>query len=327
MLHAGRVVLDLDVRHRVGPAFVADQQAVALGIVARFLGFRVHGDQPPVGVLRPARADPLGDDARLGALAKVDHLGAGIGLLHVVGDGDGVELALAIVAPQDAGRILPRHGGPGFDLRPHHLGPVAPAIGAFGHEVVDAALAVLIARIPVLHGGILHLRVFLDDDLDHRRVQLRGIALRRRAAFKVADVGPLVRDDQRAFELAGVLRVDAEVRGQFHRAAYARRHVDERPVRKDGGVQRGIEIVGHRYDGAEVFLHQIGVFPDRLRDRAEDDPGLLQLILEGRAHRHGIEHRVHGDLAAFGGGILGALDAGEDHLFFKRDTQLFVGGQ
>jgi hypothetical protein len=82
-------------------------------------------------------------------------------------------------------------GRAGFDLRPHHLGAVAPAIGALGDEVVDAALAVLVARIPVLHGGILDLGIFLDDDLDHRGVQLVGVALRRGAALEVADIEPL----------------------------------------------------------------------------------------------------------------------------------------
>jgi hypothetical protein len=65
VLHAGRVVLDLDVGHRVRPAFVADQQAVALGVVAAVLGLGVHRHKPAIGVLRLARADALGHDPRL----------------------------------------------------------------------------------------------------------------------------------------------------------------------------------------------------------------------------------------------------------------------
>jgi hypothetical protein len=121
----------------------------------------------------------------------MDHLGPGVGLLGVVGDGDRVELALAVVPAQDAGRILPGDRRAGLHLRPHHLGAVAAAVGALGHEVVDAALAVLVARIPVLDGGVLHLRILQRDDLDHRRMKLVVVALGRRAALQIADVGPL----------------------------------------------------------------------------------------------------------------------------------------
>jgi hypothetical protein len=48
----------------------------------------------------------------------MDHLGAGVGLLAVVGDGDGIEFALGIVAFQNAGRVFPGDGGTCFDLRP-----------------------------------------------------------------------------------------------------------------------------------------------------------------------------------------------------------------
>jgi hypothetical protein len=148
MLHAGGVVLDLDIRHRMRPACIADQQAVALRVVAAVLGLGVHRHQPAIGVLRMARADPLGNDARPGVLAQMDHLGAGIGLLPVVGDGDGIKLALAVIAAQDATGIFPRHGAAGLDLRPHAFRPVAPAIGALGNKDVNPALAVLIARSP-----------------------------------------------------------------------------------------------------------------------------------------------------------------------------------
>src|SRR3546814_7584354 len=55
-------------------------------------------------------------------------------------------------------------------------------------------------------------------------------------------------DLQRAFELARIFRVDAEIGGKFHRAADALRDVDEGAVGKDGAVQRGEIIVVHRHD-------------------------------------------------------------------------------
>src|SRR3546814_9125660 len=98
-------------------------------------------------------------DARARVLAEVDHLGAGVGLLIVVGDGDGVELAHRVVALQDAARVLPGDRRAGLDLGPGDL-RVAPAAGAaLGDEVVDAALAVIVAGIPVLHRRVLDLGV------------------------------------------------------------------------------------------------------------------------------------------------------------------------
>ncbi len=54
-----------------------------------------------------------------------------------------------------------------------------------------------------------------------------------------------------------VLRlVDAEIGRQFHRAAHARRHVDERAVGEHRRIERGEEIVADRHHRAEIFLHQ-----------------------------------------------------------------------
>ena len=306
------------------PALVADQQAVALGIVARIFRLRMHRDKAAIGVLRAPGADTLRDDPAFRVLAQMDHLCAGIGLLVVVGDRDRVELALAVISPKDAGRVLPRHGRPGFHLRPHHLRTVAPAIGALGHEVVDAALSILVAREPVLNRGILDLGIFERDQFHHRRVKLRGVALRRGAAFQIGHVSAFVGDDQRPLELAGVLGVDAEIGRQLHRAAHARRHIDEGSVREHGAVERRVVVVGNRHHAGEVLLHQFGVFADRLGDRAEDHASLREFSLECRAHRNRVEHRIHGDLAALDRRVLGALDTSEDHLLLQRDAQFLV---
>ena len=168
----------------------------------------------------------------------------------------------------------------------------AAAVAALGDEVVDAALAVLVARIPVLDGRIFDLGVVERDQFDHRGMKLVLVARRRGAAFEVAHVGALVGDDQRALELAGVLLVDAEIGRKLHRAAHARRHVDERAVGEHRRVERGEEIVGDRHHRAEIFPHQVGMLLQRLRDRHEEDAGLRQFLLEGGRDRDRIEHRV-----------------------------------
>src|SRR5581483_9589849 len=155
--------------------------------------------------------DALGDDAAGRVLAEVQHLGARIDLLAAVGDGDRVELAARIVAAQDAARIFPGDGRAGLDLGPGDLRARPTAVAALGDEIEDAAFALGVARIPVLHRRILDLGVVERDELDHGGVQLVLVAHRRGAAFEIGDVGALVGDDQRALELAGVALIDAEI--------------------------------------------------------------------------------------------------------------------
>ena len=224
-------------------ALVADQQRVAIGEVARALRLAVRGDEPAIGVLRMPGRDALGDDAAGRVLAEVQHLGAAVDLLVAVRDRDRVELAARVIAAQDAARIFPGDGRAGLELGPGNLGARAAAVAALGDEVVDAALAARVARIPVLDGRILDLGVIERDQLDHGGMQLVLVAHRRRAAFEIADVGALVGDDQRALELAGVLLVDAEVGRELHRAAHARRHVDERAVGEHRRIERREEVV------------------------------------------------------------------------------------
>src|SRR3546814_18398431 len=64
-------------------------------------------DQAAVAVLAATGADALGNDGALGVAAQMDHLGAGVGLLRVVGERDRIELADRIVAHQHARGILP----------------------------------------------------------------------------------------------------------------------------------------------------------------------------------------------------------------------------
>ena len=225
----------------------------------------------------------------------MDHLGAGIDLLAAVGDRDRIELAARIIAAQDAGRIFPGDRRAGLDLRPRNLRARAAAVAALGDEIVDAALAVGIAGIPVLHRRIFDLGVVERDQFDHRRVQLVLVALRRRAAFEIADVGALVGDDQRALELAGVLLVDAEIGRQLHRAAHARRHVDERAVGKHRRVQRREDNCRSPARPSRDICARVRDARAPLRRSAEDHAGLRQLRLEGRGDRDGIEHGVDRD--------------------------------
>src|SRR6202012_1207764 len=123
---------------------------IALGVVAGVVGAFEHAHQAAVGLLAVAGGNTLGDDGRAGVLADVDHLGAGVGLLTMMGQRHRVELADRVVAAQDAAGVLPGDGRAGFDLGPGDLAALAAAVAAFGDEVVDAAAAVLVAGVPVL---------------------------------------------------------------------------------------------------------------------------------------------------------------------------------
>src|SRR5438876_713919 len=155
MLHAGARVPHLDVRESVGAALVADQKRVALRVVACPSGALHDLYLAPIGVLAVASRDALGDDGAARVLADVDHFGPGISLLVIVGEGNRVELAHRVLTLQDAARILPGNGGTGLHLRPGDLRVHTQALAPLGHEVEDPALAVLVARVPVLHRGVL----------------------------------------------------------------------------------------------------------------------------------------------------------------------------
>ena len=311
MLGARRGVFDLDVGEGVCAAAVAHQQRVALAEVARVLGSGTHAHQSAVGIVAAARRDALADNGRLGVAAQVDHFGAGVGLLAVVGYGYAVKLAHAVVALEDAARVLPGHGAAGFDLGPADFG-VRLADSALGHKIVDPALAFGVARVPVLHRGVLDFGAVQGHELHHRRVQLVFVALRRGAALEVADVAPFVGHQQRALELARSGLVDAEVGAQLHRAAHALGDVAKRAVGEHGAVQGRIEVVGLRNHRSEVLFNEFGVLQDGLAHRTKNDALLGEGLLEGRCDRHGIYHDVHGHAA-------------EALLLVEADAQLFKG--
>ncbi len=225
----------------------------------------------------------------------MDHLRAGVGLLAVVDDGDGIKFALGIVAEQNAARIFPGDGRAGFHLRPGDARVLAFAQAALGHEIVNTALAVLVAGIPVLHRAVFDFRVVVRDKLHHRRVQLVFVPHRRGAAFEVAHLRAVVGHDERALELAGLGRIDAEIGRKLHRAAHTLRDITERAVGEDGGIQRGVIVVRVRHHRAEIFFDEIGMFLHGFAERAENNSLLRELFAIRCADGYGIKHRVHRD--------------------------------
>src|SRR6185436_7257149 len=85
VLYPRRRVPDLEVWERVRAALVADEQRVALRVIARIRRVLADADQAAIGVLAVPGRDPFRDDGAAGVLPEVDHLRAGVGLLPVVG--------------------------------------------------------------------------------------------------------------------------------------------------------------------------------------------------------------------------------------------------
>ena len=132
-----------------------EQQAVALAVVARALGPGRNLHQTPVAVLTVPGGDTLRYDGTAGVAAEVNHLRAGVRLLVIVRNRHGVEFPDGIVAGEDTAGIFPGDGRAGFDLRPRNLAPFAFTQAALGYKIVDTALALFVAGIPVLDGGII----------------------------------------------------------------------------------------------------------------------------------------------------------------------------
>ena len=311
----GASVCDGDIRERVCRTLVAHEHAVALGVVAGTRGRFVDVHFSAVGIATVVGADTLADDGALGVLADVDHLGAGIGLHVPVGEGHAVEFTDGIVAQQYAARVLPRDGGARLDLRPADAAVLARTLAALGHEVVHTAGSRLtVARVPVLHGGILDAGVVLRHKFHDGAVQLLAAEFRRGAAFQVAYARAFVGDNQGAFELARFLVVDAEVGGKVHRALDSGRDVHETSVAKDCAVECRKVVVASWDHASQVFLDEFGVFLDGVADGAEQNAHFHEFALMAGVNAHRVKDRVHGHV-------------GKALLFVQRNAELFEGGQ
>src|SRR3989475_6413829 len=172
VLELGGGLVHLDIGERVRPALVAEKEGVALGVVPRVHGSLVDLDAAPVRVLTEPGADPLRDDRAPGVLPDVEHLRPRVRLLVVVHDRDGVKLSHGVVPLEDAAGVLPRDRAPGLDLGPGDLRVPPEGLPALRHEVVDPPLPVLVAGVPVLDRGVLHLAVVQGDEFHDCGVEL-----------------------------------------------------------------------------------------------------------------------------------------------------------
>ena len=162
-----------------------------------------------------------------------------------------------------------------------------------------------------MDGGVAAPAAFFHNDFHHCGVEGVGFVDGGGAAFHVVDVGVFVHDDEGAFELAHVFRVDAEVRleGDFHVDAFG--DVDEGSAGPHCGVEGGEFVVPGWDDGAEVFLDQVWVFFQRGVGVEEDDA---------------LAFEVFPDLVVDDFGFVLGCNTGDEALFFRLgDAEPIVG--
>ena len=204
----------------------------------RRLGLRLQRSGYRLGVLQGNLSQPQRDRV-------MRDFRAGVLMLAGGGKGDRQDLAPRAGLHHVDRRIFHRQSAAQIAVDPFHQGAFV------GHRPLGDQIVNVVG--PILNRGVATAGVLLDDDLDHGRVQAFGGVHRRGTAFDVVDLGPFVDDDQRPFELAHVLGVDAEVGLQGKFDLHALGHVDERAAGPDRRVERGELIVVGRNDLGEVF--------------------------------------------------------------------------
>src|SRR5699024_12549311 len=104
----------------------------------------------------------------------------------------------------------------------------------------------------------------------------------------VVTVGVLLDEQERALELAPVLRGDAEVGLQRYVHVDSRWHVDEGTTGPYGGVQSGELVIARGNHGAEVLLEQLRVLLQGGVGVDEDYALLPQVITDLVVHTLGL---------------------------------------
>ena len=213
MFYNRAFVVNIDVGPGVCAAFVAQQQTVALGEIARVDGFFHHLYKPAVTVLTAACRDSLRNNSALCIFSEMNHFAAGIGLLKIIGHSNGIKFPDAVIAKQYAARIFPCNRRAGLHLRPRNLTVGAFAQTSLGNKVIDTAFTFLVAGIPVLNRAVFHFGIVHRDDFHNGGVKLVFVAHGSGAALQITHIGAFIGNNERTLELTGFTCIDAEIGG------------------------------------------------------------------------------------------------------------------
>ena len=266
-------VLNLHIRESVRSRFVVEKKRVAADIALHIGGVGIDLHQSPIGGVPPVLGDRLGEDGGGGVGSGVHHLGAGVLVLTFAGVGDGKHLSARSFAHQVDGRILHGDFGAEVAVDPFHR-RVLIGVGSLGHQVVHIVG-------PVLNGRVPDSGTFQRDQFHHRRVERIGGVDRGCAAFDVVNAGTGFGDDESAFELAHIFRVDTKVSLKWNVHLHARRNPDERAAAPNRAVQCGKFVVVGGDDRAEILLDQLRMLLESAIHVQENDALILEFLLQG----------------------------------------------
>ena len=199
----------------------------------------------------------------------MDHLRPDILSLALPCEGDSDEVRTGSRPDELRARNLSRPAGTEVHVDPLqrrglvHLGPLRD-------EVVDFLREILESDVPNVRAG--H-----REHLDGGHMESVGRVDRRRAPLDVGHVRAAVRDNHVPLERWDLRVALPDLRLERDRDGDARRHVHERPFRRQGGVERRQRVVVRRDDGHQVGPHDIRHSLEGLRESIEPDASGLQV--------------------------------------------------
>ena len=256
----------------VGAAELIYKQCIAYRRVGRSFGTLDDFDETTVCGTSTAAGNRPRHDGGTGVRCKMNHLRTGILILALACEAERHGAGLRIRLGENAGRIL--HGclGTNVAIDPFH-GAAFTHVGTLRHQIVNVVR-------PVLHGGVAHAGMRLDENLHHTGMQRIGRVDRCGAAFHIMHVRSLVGNDQRALELTHIRRIDTEVCLQRNIDMHTLRHVDERSARPCGGVQCREFVVVARNALAEILLDDFRILLHRGVGIDENHALVFKILLD-----------------------------------------------
>src|SRR5215469_3467591 len=137
------------------------------------------------------------------------------------------------------------------------------------HRMIDAAIATLMCE---------NFIAFLNLFNGFFALVCTYTSTGEEAALDIMYIRAWGSNDQRALELAHILRIDAEVGLQRDLHPHALRHIHETAAAPDSAVQRGKLVVRWRNDCPEVFLHEVGIQAQGRIHIGKDNAYLLKVF-------------------------------------------------
>ena len=110
MLHLCCGIANINIGKRVGAAFIADEHGVALGIISCIVGIFHNLDSTAVSLLTLPGRNAFRNNGAFGVFADVYHFSPSVGLLKIIGQGNGIKFAYRIITFQYTGWIFPCDG-------------------------------------------------------------------------------------------------------------------------------------------------------------------------------------------------------------------------